>query len=528
MPYLSRWRLILVFGTCFLGLWVGLANFLSKETLNSLPSFFPQEQVTLGLDLQGGSSVLLEVDTKNVFKDYMASLLDEVRRVFRQEKILYMNLRLEGGTVLKFTPRNPEQQEKTLKILRNLVEGVHLSTADNGEIVMKLSDVIVKEKEDSAVKQSIEIVRRRIDEMGTKEPSIQQQGNNRILLQLPGVSDPAQVKELLGKTAKLSFRLTHPTMIPHDPKTKSAPPGYEVLQYDEDKEENIPRYAYFVQKKTDISGEMLEDAKAGNANGQDVVNFKLDAVGARKFAEITKNNIGRHFAIVLDNKIICAPRINGIIPNGSGYIEGNFDLKSARNLAILLRAGALPAPLTPLEERTVGPELGSDSIQAGKLATLISIGFVLIFMFVFYGFLFGGIANICLVMNGIFLISALTFFGATLTLPGIAGIALSLGMAIDANILIYERIREEVRNKQAPLNAIGEGYSRAMATIMDSNITSIIGALLLYIFGTGAVRGFAVNLGLGIIISLFTAIALSKVLVMLWVRGWGRNKPLPI
>jgi preprotein translocase subunit SecD len=527
MPYLSRWRLTLVFGVCFIGLWLGLANFLSSETLNSLPSFFPKDQVTLGLDLQGGSSVLLEVDTRNVFKDYMTSLLDEVRRIFRQEKILYMNLRLEGGTVLRVTPRNPDQVEKISKILRNLTEGAQVSSTSNGEISMKLNDATIKEREDGAVKQSIEIVRRRIDEMGTKEPSIQQQGNSRILLQLPGVSDPAQVKDLLGKTAKLSFRLVHPTLMPHDPKTKSAPLGYDVLQYDEN-DDRAGGHAYFVQKKTDISGEMLEDAKATVSEGQDVVSFKLDAVGARKFADITKNNIGRQFAIILDNKIICAPVINTPIPGGSGIIQGNFNLKSARNLAILLRAGALPAPLTPLEERTVGPELGSDSIQAGKLATLISIGFVLIFMFVFYGFLFGGIANICLIMNGVFLISALTFFGATLTLPGIAGIALSLGMAIDANILIYERVREEIRNKQAPMNAIGEGYSRAMSTILDSNITSIIGAVLLYIFGTGAVRGFAVNLGLGIIISFFTAIVLSKVLVLLWMRGWGRNKPLPI
>jgi preprotein translocase subunit SecD len=383
-----------------------------------------------------------------------------------------------------------------------------------------------KERLKMAISQSIEIVRRRIDEMGTKEPSIQQQGEDRILVQLPGVDDPGQVKNLLGKTAKLTFRLVHPQNNNTSSKSR-VPLGAEILSSDE--KGRGAQSHYLVQKRVDVSGEMLVDAQPTfDQNGQPAVSFSLDAKGGRRFADVTRKNIGRPFAIVLDNKVISAPVIQSEIPGGSGIITGNFTTAEARDLAILLRAGALPAPLNVLEERTVGPDLGADSIEAGKMATIVAIVAVLVFMILFYGPVFGIAANVALVMNLILLFAALSLVGATLTLPGIAGIALTLGMAVDANVLIYERIKEEINLGQAPLSAISIGYARAMGTIVDSNVTTLIGAALLYQFGTGPVKGFAVTLSIGILISMFTAISLTRVIVLWWMKVKGSTSELPL
>lgn len=522
MVHIARWRLIVVSLVCLFGIWFALPNFFSKEQLEKLPSFFPREQANLGLDLQGGSSILLEVDLSNVETEYLTSLTDEVRRLFRKEKIGYTHLKINEGR-LEIMLRKMDQAGDAKSILRRLGGmNAEISLEDNGALFLSLSPESIRERRVMAVNQSIEIVRRRIDEMGTKEPSIQQQGQNRILVQLPGVEDPSDVKSLLGKTAKLAFRLVHPSVTAEQALKGRLPQGSELMKLDERHNHERGDHKIVVQKKVDVSGEMLIDSQPTQDDmGGWAVSFMLDATGARRFAEVTKKNIGRPFAIVLDGKVISAPVIQSEIPSGSGRITGTFTLKEARDLSILLRAGALPAPLTVLEERTVGPDLGADSIEAGKMATILSIVLVLVFMFLVYGLVFGLAANIALVMNLVLLLAAITFLNATLTLPGIAGIALTLGMAVDANVLIYERIKEELSSGQSILPAISLGYERAIGTIVDSNVTTLIGAGLLYIFGTGAVKGFAVTLSLGIVISMFTAISLTRVFVLLWIKFRG-------
>lgn len=523
MQHLARWRVTVILGICFVGLWFGLQNFLPSSFLNNVPSFVPRSQLSLGLDLQGGSSILLEVDLKEVAHDSLASLMDELRRAFRQKRIGYFDLKLDSKNVLHFKLRSLEDTDNAKSIIRSLFADFAIEVDQTGGVVVAPTPSFIQEKEDSAVTQSIEIVRRRIDEMGTKEPSIQKQGKNRILVQLPGVGDPTEVKNLLGKTAKLTFQLLHPTLSPAHLQGRGVPVGYEILPGSHEERQT----SYLVKKKVEVGGEMLTSAGV-DAQGEAKVAFSFDAVGARKFADVTRANIGRPFAIILDKKVISAPVIESVIPSGRGVITGRFSLEEARNLSILLRAGALPAPLNVLEEKTVGPELGSDSIKAGEMATLIAIVAVFCFMFLFYGILFGTIANICLFVNFVLLFAGLSLLGATLTLPGIAGIALTLGMAVDANILIYERIREEVKDNMPPLSAIGAGYNRAMATILDSNITTLIGAALLYQFGNGPVRGFAVTLALGILISMFTAISLSRLLILVWLKWRGPRQKLLI
>jgi preprotein translocase subunit SecD len=523
MQHLARWRVTLVLGVCLLGFWFGLQNFLPRTILEKLPSFLPQTQLSLGLDLQGGSSILLEVDLKDIARDSLLSLLDELRRSFRQKRLGYFDLKLDSKNILRFKLRSVEDGDSAKSIIRSLFPDVTIEVDNTGSVTVTPKPSFIQEKEENAVIQSIEIVRRRIDEMGTKEPSIQKQGSNRILVQLPGVGDPTEVKNLLGKTAKLTFQLLHPTLTPENLRGRAIPIGYEIIP-GANEEKHL---SYLVKKKVEVGGEMLTNAGV-DSQGEAKVTFSFDAVGARKFADVTRSNIGRPFAIILDKKVISAPVINSVIPSGRGEISGRFSLAEARNLSVLLRAGALPAPLTILEEKTVGPELGSDSIKAGEIATLVSIIAIFCFMFLFYGVLFGTIANICLLVNFILLFAGLSLLGATLTLPGIAGIALTLGMAVDANILIYERVREEIREKIPPLSAIGAGYNRAMATIIDSNITTLIGAALLYQFGNGPVRGFAVTLALGIIISMFTAISLSRLLLLSWLRIRGSQSTLLI
>ena len=524
MVHIARWRLIVVSLVCALGIWYALPNLFSKAELKNLPSFMPQDQVSLGLDLQGGSSILLEVDLTNVEKEYLSSLGDEVRRSLRKEKIGYKNLKA-SATSLEIDVRKVEQGTAARKIMRNIGGmGANVTLSESGHLTLTLSPETIQDRKKMAVNQSIEIVRRRIDEMGTKEPSIQQQGMNRILVQLPGVESPDEVKGLLGKTAKLAFRLVHPSVRAEQALNTRAPAGTEILPVDERHNRGVGPQKFVVMKKVDVSGEMLIDSQPRQDDmGNWAVGFTLDATGARRFGDVTSKNVGRPFAIVLDNKVISAPVINDKILGGSGIITGRFTLAEARELSILLRAGALPAPLNILEEKTVGPDLGADSIEAGKKATVIAVAFILLFMFLIYGVLFGFAANIALFMNLVLLLAAMTMLGATLTLPGIAGIALTLGMAVDANVLIYERIKEELKAGQTILSAISMGYERAMGTIVDSNVTTLIGAGLLYAFGTGAVRGFAVTLSLGIVISMFTAISLTRVFVLVWLKYFGRR-----
>ncbi|RZI45504.1 protein translocase subunit SecD [Candidatus Finniella inopinata] len=522
MLVIPRWKLWTILGICFFGMVFAMPNLLSPERLQTMPSWL-KNTVNLGLELRGGSYLQLEVDLKEVAKEYLSNLLDETRLNLRKQQIGYTNLVVESkGTAspsLTFLLRNPDDAEQATKVLRAIDSGLTVSV-ENAKVTAILSEQMLEHRNRSIIEQSIEVVRRRVDESGTKEPIIQRQGADRIVVQLPGIEDPAEVKKLIGRTAKMTFRLvdsaTPPVVgAPGSMPYKSAPLGTEYLE--EVSHEGQVRYLA-VKKQVMVSGESLIDAQATFSHtGQPAVSLKFNSVGARKFADMSAQNIKKQFAIVLDDKIISAPVFQDIIPDGNGQISGHFTVKEANELSLLLRAGALPAPLKVIEERTVGPSLGADSIHDGKIGTVVAFILVSIFMFLCYG-TFGFFADIALIFNLILLFAGLSLLQATLTLPGIAGIALTIGMAVDANVLIYERIKEEIRAGIRPLAAVDAGYKRAVTTIIDSNLTTLIGAAVLFEFGTGPIRGFAVTLALGILISLFTALSLTRLIIVLWAR----------
>jgi preprotein translocase subunit SecD len=387
-----------------------------------------------------------------------------------------------------------------------------------------VTEPAIAERIRHAVDQSIQIVERRVNELGTVEPLIQRQGADRILVQVPGLGDPQRLIDLVGKTAKLTFRMVDTSVSADQAQQGRLPLDSEVVKGS--KKEG--GQTYVLEKRVMVSGEDLTDAQPGfdQRTSEPIVSFKFNINGARRFAQVTQENVGRPFAIVLDNEVISAPVIREPILGGSGQISGNFTVQGANDLAILLRAGALPAPLTIIEERTVGPGLGQDSIEAGKRSSYVGAAMVVIFMFLTYG-LFGLFANIAVAINVAMIFGVLSLLNATLTLPGIAGIVLTVGIAVDSNVLIYERIREEVRAGRTPITAIDAGFSRALATIMDSNITTFIAAAVLFYIGTGPVRGFAVTLGIGIVTTVFTAFTLTRLIVAMWVRWW-RPKTVPI
>jgi preprotein translocase subunit SecD len=447
--------------------------------------------------------------------------MDLVRAGLRKERMSYQNLQLQESMIV-ISLREGATAEKVIPVVRSIDQDLEVIQQSPTVIALQFKEPAKKERITMMLRQSIEIVRRRIDEFGTAEPNIQQQGKDRILIQLPGINDPGRLKELLGKTAKLTFRLVHPESASIVASGRAIP-GTEILM----SEERDDSRAYAVKKQVLLSGESLIDAQPSfDEYHRPDVSFRFDTLGGRKFAEITRNSVGQPLAIILDNKVISAPVIQGPIPGGRGVITGHFTVEQAHDLALLMRAGALPAPLKVLEERTVGPDLGADSIAAGKRAVIISIVMVGIFMILAYSF-FGIIANIAVIMNLILLFGALSILQATLTLPGIAGIALTIGMAVDANVLIYERIKEEMRSGKMPVAAIEGGYTHAMRTIIDSNLTTLIGAGLLFYFGSGAIRGFGVTLSLGIVISMFTAITLTRLITAYWYQ-WRRPKTLAI
>ena len=519
--YASRWKSFVILLVCLMGIWFALPNFFSREMLERLPSWIPKTQLNLGLDLQGGSHILLEADLENVVSDYLADLLDVTRQALRKEKIGYLHLHSDlPHHALGFGLRNPLEDQERKNLFKSLqeIDSDLVVQIDERHVSLILSEGAIEKRKKSALNQSIEIVRRRIDETGTKEPTIQQQGENRILIQLPGLENPDHVKVLLGQTAKLSFRFLDEEASVEEALAGRVPPGSEVLESEENKGEQI--LYYVVRKPIILSGETLIDAQPSfDDKGRANVTFRFDAIGAKKFADATRANVGKRFAIILDKKVISAPVISEPITGGHGSITGNFSVQEASDFALLLRAGALPAPLTVLEERTVGPDLGADSISAGENATLFSIVLIAVFMIVAYA-LVGFVADIAMVFNLILLIAAMSQMGATLTLPGIAGIALTLGIAVDANVLINERIKEELRNGKRLLIAIECGYDRAMSTIIDANLTTLIGSLLLYVFGTGPIRGFAVTLTVGVLISMFTAVSLSRLILVAWVHKY--------
>jgi preprotein translocase subunit SecD len=508
-------KAFLVLIVCVVAIFCALPNFASDAERSAFPyKYLPKEKVNLGLDLRGGAHLLLQVDFDYYLKEQLENLTSELKKEFISDG-LYSIGNIKGDKV-DFTFSQESYVKEAQKIINKLDSNVQISQ-NKDQISLSYSDSqLVKLKRD-LVSQSIEIVRRRVDETGTKEPIIQAQGKNRILLQVPGISDPQGIKDLLGKTAKLTFHFVENDSIDNEFSKYGTSGDIKRVQ-------DMDGRRYAINKTPILTGDLLVDANATFYEGEPAVAFKFNYVGARKFAEITTNNIGRVFAIVLDGKIITAPKINSVISGGTGVISGSFTTEDANNLALLLRAGALPAPIEIMEERTVGPSLGADSIRFGTNAAIYGFILVALFMVLFYGF-FGMIANIALVVNIALILSFLSWFGATLTLPGIAGIILVIGMAVDANVLIFERMKEEVRasNKKI-IVAIDAGFSQAFRTIVDSNITTLIIASLLYIFGSGAIRGFAVTLTIGILASMFSAIILTRTIISVWIKY--RKTPL--
>ena len=538
MLQIDLWKRILIALTCALGIWLALPNAFyapveqhndavaeielsgSTEALEAQkalwPEWMPSQLVNLGLDLRGGAHLLAEVRVEEVYANRMAAQWPEVRDALRS--LTPVRRQQSPADELRVRLNDETKMAEAMEIVRGLARPVATLTGaggtdidvrgDAGVIIVTLSEAEKQATNERTMQQSLEIIRRRIDEVGTREPTIQRQGAERILIQVPGIGSAAELKEIIGTTAQLTF-----SPVVSRGSDANANPGIGnklIPSVDE------PGAYYVVETAPVVTGEELVDAQPSfDQNGRPAVSFRFNTSGARKFGDYTAANIGSPFAIVLDDEVISAPTIQSHIPGGSGIITGNFDVETSTNLAILLRAGALPAGLDFLEERTVGPELGQDSIDAGKVATIVAFVAVLFFMFVSYG-LFGVFANIALIINVAMIFGLLSLVGATLTLPGIAGIVLTVGMAVDANVLIFERIREELKTAKGPARAISLGYERALSAILDANITTFIIAVILFVLGSGPVRGFAVTLGIGIITSVFTAYFVTRLMVVFW------------
>jgi protein-export membrane protein SecD len=515
MLHFPKWKIILVLGVLIIGTLLAIPSMLPRAVVDALPGWLPKQTVNLGLDLQGGSHLLLEVGMDQLIDERLDGVVDEVRTKLRTAKIGYANLSKSNGavTVTLTDPNSVDAARKELSPALN--EGMEIN-ADGPVLTLHYTDAGLTQLKSRTVEQSIEVVRRRIDEGGTKEPTIIRQGEDRIVVQVPGEDNPEELKKKLKTQAKMTFQ-----MVQGPGGQGTPPPGMEDLR-EEDTGEVLR-----VEKRVLVAGENLTDAQQSfDQSSLPVVNFKFDSLGARKFGDATLKNVGKRFAIVLDNKIISAPVIKDAILGGSGVISGHFTVESARDLALLLRAGALPAPLTVIEERTVGADLGADSIEAGKRACIIAIVGIVVAMVVLYG-IFGIFANVALIFNGILTLGGLSALGATLTLPGIAGIVLTLGMAVDANVLILERVKEEVRNGRSAITAMEFGYREALGTIIDSHVTTLISTLLLFMLGSGPIKGFAVALLIGVSISLFTALLVTQLMTSFWLRR-TRPKVLPL
>lgn len=514
MRKIALWRIILTFIVTLSALIFAAPNFMKISS-----GFLPSQSVNLGLDLRGGSHLLLEVDLKQYVADQYSMIADNLRKELRKDKIGYKNLKaLRENIHLEL--RNIDDLELFSGRVRSMNAGLWIE-ANNSKVTLTFNNDKIAEMEQNVIDQSIEIVRMRIDDTGTKEPIIQKQGSSQILLQVPGAENPAELKSMLGKTAKLTFHMVNSEASIDDALKGKIPHNSALLYMENSKNQNYP---VLIKKKPFLNGDLLTDAKTSfDQNNMAQVSIWFNSLGGKIFGEITKKNIGKQIAIVLDNKVISAANIHTPILGGSGTITGNFRIEEAQELALLLRAGALPAPLNIVEERTIGPSLGADSIEAGKKAGMVGFAMVIVFMIWSYG-IFGIFANIALSLALLYILAMLSMFQATLTLPGIAAIILTIGMAVDANILIYERIREEIHKGASNLFAIKQGFEAALATITDSNITTLIAAFLLYIFGAGAVKGFAVSLTIGIIASMFTAITVTKLMVDLWMKYRNPSK----
>ena len=521
MLRLPKWKIAAIAAVLVLGAALAAVNLIPAERLRTLPPWVGERQVNLGLDLQGGSHLLLQVDTAALIRERLDSVVDATREVLRGARIAYEGLNAGQGEA-NVTIRDGTRVEEARRLIAESDRDLVISVADGGRLVLTLSEQGVRDREASAVEQSIEIIRRRIDATGVREPTIQRQGSDRVLVQLPGVDDPDRIKALIGKTAKMTFHLVDDQVASGG----QAPAGTMLLPMRETRGAGEAQRRIVVRKRVVVSGENLVDAQPTFQQNEPVVSFRFDTAGGKRFGDVTTQSVGKLLAIVLDGEVISAPRIREPILGGSGIITGSFGVAEARDLALLLRAGALPAPLTILEERTVGPALGVDSIAAGKVASVVGLILVAVFMIVAYG-LFGLFAVVALVFNMILIIALLSVLQATLTLPGIAGIVLTIGMAVDANVLIFEHIREEAGLGKPIISAIEAGFSRAFTTILDSNLTTLFAGLLLYFLGSGPVRGFGVTLSIGIVTSMFTAIMVTRLLVVAWLDR-ARPTALPI
>jgi len=533
MLYFTRWKALAIILTALVVCLCAVPNFFPEATVKGWPAW-AQRRLVLGLDLQGGSYLLLEVDSNYVKKEKLEQIRDDVRRTLRDAKIGYTGLAVRNEAVEVRISRDTDAPNALAK-LRELSQplggllgssgqrSVEVADAGGGLIRITVPQAAITERIRQTIEQSIQIVERRVNQLGTVEPVIQRQGTDRILVQVPGLQDPSRLKELLGKTAKMEFRMVDTTVSPDQAQQGRVPPDSDVLM-----SSTSPKIPYVIKKQILVSGGDLTDAQPGfdQRSGEPIVSFRFNTSGSRKFAQATSENVGQPFAIVLDNEVISAPVIREPITGGSGQISGSFTVQQANDLAILLRAGALPAPLTVIEERTVGPGLGQDSIEKGELAAYVGSIMVIVFMLVTYR-LFGVFANVAVAINVAMIFGVLSLLNATLTLPGIAGIVLTVGIAVDSNVLIYERIREELRGGRNAISAIDAGFRRALSTILDSNITTFIAAAVLFYIGTGPVRGFAVTLGIGIITTVFTAFTLTRLIVAGWVR-WKRPQSVPI
>ncbi|SHN86223.1 protein translocase subunit SecD [Bradyrhizobium erythrophlei] len=532
MLYFTRWKALAIILTALVVCLCAVPNFFPEARVKTWP-LWAQRHLVLGLDLQGGSYLLLEVDSNYIKKTKLDQIRDDARRALRDAKIRFSGGVAVRGDAVEARISEPADVPTALSKLRELSQplggllgsngqrSLEVTDAGNGLIRLTVPPAAITERIRQTIEQSIQIVEKRVNELGTVEPVIQRQGTDRILVQVPGLQDPTRLKILLGQTANMEFRMVDETVAPDAVAKGTIPQDDELVP--EVGGQNLP-----LKKQVLVSGGDLSDAQTAfdQRSGEPVVSFKFNSSGARKFAQATTEGVGQRFAIVLDNKVISAPVIREPIIGGQGQISGNFTVQSANDLAILLRAGALPAPLTVIEERTVGPGLGQDSIEKGELAAYVGSILVIVFMLVTYR-LFGLFANIAVAINVAMIFGVLSLLNATLTLPGIAGIVLTVGIAVDSNVLIYERIREEIRGGRNAISAIDAGFKRALATILDSNITTFIAAAVLFYIGTGPVRGFAVTLGIGILTTVFTAFTLTRLIVAWWVR-WKRPQSVPI
>jgi preprotein translocase subunit SecD/SecD/SecF fusion protein len=535
MLYFARWKIAAILAVILAGFLAMLPNFFPAATVAEWPSFLPKRQIVLGLDLQGGAYLLYEVDRRDYEQKRLRTLVGEIRDALRREpRIGYTGLGVQGDAVqvrIRDSERIADARQR-LEELRNpltstlmgggtAVDEFALDMTGDGVARFTFTEEGLAQRVRSIVDQSIEVIRRRVDELGTTEPNIQREGEDRILVEAPGLQDPGRLKALVGQTAALTFHLVDVNASMTDALQGRPPPGTMLLNSVDD-----PPQPYVVEETPLLTGEDLVDAQPSfdqNSN-EPVVSFRLSTGGARKFGSVTSQNVGRPFAIVLDDEVISAPVIREPITGGAGQISGSFSVETANDLAILLRAGALPARLTILEERTVGPGLGADSIRAGIVAAIVGAVAVIVFMIAVYGFL-GVLADIAVIINVILILGVMSLLGATLTLPGIAGIVLTIGMAVDSNVLIYERIREEARAGRSAISSIDSGFARALGTIMDANITTLIAAVVLFYLGSGPVRGFAVTLAIGILTTIFTAFLVTRLMVAVWVR---RTRPTAV